>query len=75
MECIVECPHCNFPIIIEKLNCRIFRHGVLKTTLQQINPHLSKIECDGLVEKDLIYGCGNPFQIRESGECVVCDYI
>ena len=29
MDSIVECPHCNEPIIIEKLNCGIFRHGII----------------------------------------------
>ena len=25
---VIECPHCNEPILIEQLNCKIFRHGV-----------------------------------------------
>jgi len=28
-EPILECPHCKEFIIIEKINCGIFRHGVL----------------------------------------------
>ena len=28
-EIIVFCPHCQDPIVIEKLNCCIFRHGTL----------------------------------------------
>ena len=27
-EPIVVCPHCKESILIEKLNCGIFRHGV-----------------------------------------------
>jgi hypothetical protein len=26
---VLLCPHCNEYIIIEKINCAIFRHGVL----------------------------------------------
>ena len=44
----VQCPHCEEYIIIEQINCAIFRHGVFKTTLVQINQHLPKFECDKL---------------------------
>lgn len=74
----VKCPHCKEYVIIEQLNCAIFRHGVLKSTLKQINPHLSKTQCDKLKESDLIYGCGKPFKvIAENSEwiSVICDYI
>ena len=27
---ILKCPHCNEYILIEKINCAIFRHGTLK---------------------------------------------
>jgi hypothetical protein len=63
-EPIVVCPHCKEPILIEKLNCGIFRHGVLKVTGQQMAPHLDKYHCDSLKERDLIYGCGKPFQVK-----------
>ena len=39
----IPCPHCQEFIIIEQLNCGIFRHGVLKKSGKQINPHASKI--------------------------------
>ena len=39
---IVNCPHCNEFIIIEEINCKIFRHGVFKNTRIQIDPHSSK---------------------------------
>ena len=26
---VLTCPNCNEPFIMEKLNCGIFRHGVL----------------------------------------------
>ncbi len=75
------CPHCFQEIIVKKteLNCKIFRHGVLKDTFQQINPHASKQECDTLAEQGKIYGCGKPFRIIESTAGVfdieICDYI
>jgi hypothetical protein len=42
-------------------------------------PHLPKQLCDELVLKNLIYGCGKPFQLvkNENNEMVpvICDYI
>ena len=63
-EPIIICPHCKEPVLIEKLNCGIFRHGVSKVTGQQLAPHLDKQNCDSLKERDLIYGCGRPFQVK-----------
>ena len=78
-EPIVVCPHCKEPIVIEKLNCGIFRHGVSKATGQQMAPHLDKYHCDSLKEKDLIYGCGKPFQVKRNATgqffAEECDYI
>ena len=54
------CPHCNGTVLVEQLNCQIFRHGILKETGQQINPHLKKSDCDLLFESGRIYGCGKP---------------
>ncbi len=74
---IIKCPHCKDEIYIDKkdLNCRIFRHGVYKKTLKQINPHLKKKLCDDLFNKKLIYGCSKPFRIDEKNNVVICDYI
>lgn len=78
---IVECPHCNGSIIVTKLNCGIFRHGVYKKTNKPINQHLSKVDCEKLINDDVIYGCGKPFQIviseNNSHTHIVskCDYI
>lgn len=50
----------------------------MKTNLVQINPHMSKQECDKLKEQDLIYGCGKPFKlINENSKWITieCDYI
>jgi hypothetical protein len=42
----VECPHCRCMVIIEQINCAIFRHGIYKSTGVQMNPHESKELCD-----------------------------
>lgn len=75
---VMICPHCEDFIIIEKLNCGIFRHGVCKETYKQIDPHLSKEKCDLLVDNQLIYGCGRPFQILNLNgvwKIQKCEYI
>jgi hypothetical protein len=77
-EPVLKCPHCNDFIIIEKLNCGIFRHGILISNGQQINPHETKQTCDYFSHRNLIYGCGKPFQIIKNGEkfeIEICDYI
>lgn len=75
---IIRCPHCNEFIIIEKLNCGIFRHGIIKESGLQIDPHLNKKECDNLFNSNLIYGCRKPFQIiiiEDNYEIKICEYI
>lgn len=72
------CPHCggSFQVNMNQMNCRIFRHGIMKTTGKQINPHLPKNKCDELFEKNLIWGCGKPFKIiRNTNTVVKCGYI
>jgi hypothetical protein len=78
IEILVICPNCNENIIIEELNCCIFRHGILKENNKQIEPHSSKVLCDFYVQNDKIYGCGKPFQIIKEGDeykAIICDYI
>ena len=75
---ILKCPHCREDIVIEKINCAIFRHGVLKKNLQQIDPHSLQELCEYYVRNDLIYGCGKPFRIVTKNnvfETEICDYI
>jgi hypothetical protein len=75
---ILKCPHCNEDIIIEKINCAIFRHGIMKKNLKQIDPHSLKELCEYFVNNDLIYGCGKPFRIvfkNNNLETEICDYI
>lgn len=78
IEPYISCPHCSIMIEVLELNCKIFRCGIYKSTGEQINPHLSKIECDNLVKNDEIYGCGKPFQIVDNTPPFIvkkCDYI
>ena len=78
-EQIVICPHCSQLIIINELNCGIFRHATLKTTGEQIDPHSTKEVCENYIKTNEIYGCGKPFQIVMSQEGVleiqICEYI
>ncbi len=78
---ITKCPHCNLMIFVylNEFNCRIFRHGIYKSNMQQIDPHLPKAECDRLKANDLIIGCGKPFKLIDTVSgitiAVKCDYI
>jgi hypothetical protein len=77
---IVTCPHCESLVEIAQLNCCIFRHAILKSTMQQIDPHTCKEMCDEYVTKGLIYGCGKPFRVAHDDreKCYVatkCDYV
>ena len=84
---IVKCPHCEEFVLIEKINCGIFRHGIVINTGKQMNPHESKENCKELKKKNLIYGCGKPFKIIKKNNDLndndnektysteICDYI
>jgi hypothetical protein len=75
---ILECPHCKEFVIIEKINCAIFRHGIFKNNGKQIDPHTPKELCDYYIKNDMIYGCGKPFKIvtlNNNFICEICDYI
>lgn len=75
---IVICPHCEDFILIEQLNCCIFRHGIFIKSGKQINPHASKELCDYYINNNKIYGCGKPYQIiieKNKYKAVKCDYI
>ena len=74
----ILCPHCHCLIMIEEVNCAIFRHGVFKNTFEQIPPHLSKSECEHLIYENSIYGCGKPFRLVKVDDKYIpeiCDYI
>lgn len=72
---IIKCPHCKITIVVEALNCRIFRCGLLKSNGTQMDPHLNQASCEFLYNNGLIYGCGKPFRVDMSGNPVPCDYI
>ena len=57
------CIHCRGWIFVapQDVACQVFRHGILKTTGQPINPHASQTECEQFVANDTIWGCGKPF--------------
>lgn len=75
LELIIQCPHCNLFVIIESINCGIFRHGVFKINGEGIPPHSPKEFCDTVFQKGEIWGCGKPFQILNNLEIKICDYI
>lgn len=78
VEPILICPNCKEFIIIEKVNCGIFRHGVFKNNGAQINPHETKQVCEYYIENNKIYGCGKPFRIicKDNLFCIeICEYI
>jgi len=69
---IYQCPHCSIFIEIEKINCTIFRCGIYKDSGLQIPPHLSKEECDSILN---IWGCSKPFLLNKENILEKCDYI
>jgi hypothetical protein len=78
-ERLMQCPHCGDFVLIEKINCGIFRHGILKATGKQISPHAPKTLCDYFVEREMIYGCGKPFRVfrdvRGRQTIEICEYV
>jgi len=72
---IITCPHCEGSVLIEQINCRIFRHAVYKTTGEQMDPHTSKEVCEKARMDGVIYGCARPFLLDASGCAIVCEYI
>ena len=77
-EPILVCPTCGDYVIIRKINCGIFRHGILKENGKQIDPHANKDLCDYYIRENKIYGCGKPFRIISVDNkfiTEICDYI
>ena len=72
----VICPHCGGMVVVaaKDINCKIFRHGVIKATGQPMDPHTPKKECARLIREGLIYGCAGPFKF-DGVTTQVCDYI
>ena len=79
---IFECPHCEMLIQVaeNEVNCQIFRHAIMKSTGQQVNPHASKEYCKSLISQNLVYGCCKPFKLFRGQNGTIeysdkCDYI
>lgn len=79
---VFECPNCELMIQVNQneINCSIFRHGVMKNSGIQVDPHLSKEHCDKLIEQNMVNGCCKPFRIYkdQNGKISyvdICDYI
>lgn len=78
---VIDCPHCKNTVLIyrNEINCAIFRHGIIKETGGQMNPHSSKTICDELFKNNKIYGCGKPFKLlkenKNNYKVEICDYI
>lgn len=64
MNLIINCPNCNEKIIIAKINCGKFRHGIYKKTNKQINPHMNDKQCKKLILQKKIFGCGVFFDLN-----------
>jgi len=62
MEQVVKCPHCNSYLIIEKLNCGIFRDACFLNG-EQIDPHSSREQIEFYKKENMVVGCGKPFRI------------
>jgi hypothetical protein len=78
IELCITCPHCNEYILIEELNCCIFRHGVLIESGKQIDPHSSEEMCNEYILHKKIVGCGKPFKIvkiENEYKAITCGYI
>jgi hypothetical protein len=76
---IFNCPHCEDEIIVKKneLNCKIFRHAIYTHNYEQVNPHLSKNECEKLINEQKVYGCCKPFEIINKNNkfyATICEY-
>ena len=64
---LLICPHCKgmVQVMEDELNCRIFRHGSLRDSGAQMNPHETKDQCDSMASSHRIWGCGKPFRVVE----------
>lgn len=71
-----KCPNCYClcQVHISDIKCGIFRHAILKSNNEFINPHATEEECKNLKMLNLVYGCAMPFKF--DGKTVEkCGYI
>ena len=77
MTPVLECPHCRISLVVEALNCGIFRCGVRRDTGAQIDPHMSEEDCRAVLGQ--IWGCSRPFRVTLDASGVMraapCAYI
>ncbi len=71
---LYECPHCHGSVVIEAINCAIFRHAEMKDKSKILNPHASQQEMEQLIQTNSILGCGKPFRLN-GNQPEVCDYL
>ena len=69
-------------IVIEQINCGIFRHAVWKETMEPVHPHATQEQLEEWLRTEKIFGCGKPFRlIHKAGADaieytpIVCEYI
>ena len=84
---VLECPHCGGGIVIDQMNCSIFRHGAASVDPRgrvddQIAPHASRQASAAKLGHYVTpggerqsYGCGKPYRMdRATGKLVKCDW-
>lgn len=67
---ILHCPWCNGDVIIEQINCGIFRHG-LTNDGNQLPPHMNEQGCVENLQPNS--GCGKPFRF-DNNVLVKCGF-
>lgn len=72
-DMIKTCPVCFQFVVIEQINCNIFRCGVFKDTFEYIPPHTSKEQIELWKKAGRIWGCGTAMELVNN-ELAVCDY-
>lgn len=75
---IFECPHCGggIEVLPQHVACAIFRHAVYKHNNEPVQPHMSKDDCDKLLQAGLVRGCCRPLSVNLSTMLAsACDYI
>jgi len=73
---IINCPHCDQMILVEKIKCGIFRCGIYKKTGRQVGSHSKEKYIKKLLKNNKIYGCGNPFKYNKKTKIIEkCDWI
>ena len=63
---IFNCPHCDKYIIIplSSLNGNEnFIHAIFINNYEQVDPNLTEIECQYLLENNMVFGCCKKFKI------------